>query len=88
MVFLLLTAIGSNRTYHYTESVQFCGQACHVPMKPEFTTYQHSPHARVECTACHVGEGAEWYIKSKINGVHQLVGVLTDNYHRPIKTPL
>jgi hypothetical protein len=88
VVFLLLTAIGSNRTYHYTESVQFCGQACHVPMKPEFTTYQQSPHARVECTACHVGEGAEWYIKSKINGVHQLVGVITDNYHRPIRTPL
>ena len=85
--FLLLTAIGSNRTYHYTESVQFCGQTCHTPMKPEFTTYLNSPHARVECTACHVGEGAEWYIKSKINGVHQLVGVIT-NYDRPIKTPL
>ncbi len=86
--FLLLTAIGSNRTYHYTESVQFCGQTCHTPMKPEFTTYLNSPHARVECTACHVGEGAEWYIKSKINGVHQLVGVITGNYDRPIKTPL
>lgn len=88
LVFFLLTAIGSNRTYHYTESVQFCGQACHTPMKPEFTTYLNSPHARVECTACHVGEGAEWYIKSKINGVHQLYGVLTGDYHRPIKTPL
>jgi nitrate/TMAO reductase-like tetraheme cytochrome c subunit len=86
--FLLLTAIGSNRTYHYTESVQFCGQACHTPMEPEFTTYLNSPHARVECTACHVGEGAEWYIKSKINGVHQLIGVITGNYDRPIKTPL
>jgi len=86
--FLLVTAIGSNRTYHYTESVQFCGQTCHTPMKPEFTTYLNSPHARVECTACHVGEGAEWYIKSKINGVHQLVGVITGNYDRPIKTPL
>lgn len=88
LLFLLLTAIGSNRTYHYTESVQFCGQACHEPMKPEFVTYQHSPHARVECTECHVGGGAEWYIKSKINGVHQLVGVITDNYHRPIKAPV
>ncbi len=88
LVFLLLTAIGSNRTYHYTESVQFCGQACHTPMKPEFVAYQHSPHARVECTACHVGEGAEWYIKSKINGVHQLIGVITGEYERPIKTPL
>src|ERR1700751_5792731 len=29
LCFLLLTAIGSNRTYHYAESVHFCGQACH-----------------------------------------------------------
>ena len=88
VVFLLLTAIGSNRTYHYTESVQFCGQACHTPMKPEFTAYQHSPHARVDCTACHVGPGASAFVKAKINGVHQLVGVITGNYHRPIKTPI
>ena len=26
VIFLLLTAIGSNGTYHYTESVQFCGR--------------------------------------------------------------
>jgi len=88
VVFLLLTAIGSNRTYHYTESVQFCGQTCHTPMKPEFTAYQHSPHARIECTACHVGPGASAFVKAKINGVHQLVGVITGNYHRPIKTPI
>ena len=88
VVFLLLTAIGSNRTYHYTESVTFCGQACHTPMKPEFTAYQHSPHARVDCTACHVGPGASAFLKSKINGVNQLIGVLTGDYDRPIKTPI
>jgi nitrate/TMAO reductase-like tetraheme cytochrome c subunit len=87
-VFLLLTAIGSTRTYHYTESVQFCGQACHEPMKPEFTTYQHSPHARVDCVACHVGPGATWYVKSKVNGVRQLYCALTGNIDRPIKTPV
>jgi nitrate/TMAO reductase-like tetraheme cytochrome c subunit len=88
VVFLLLTAIGSTRTYHYTESVQFCGQACHTPMKPEFTTYQHSPHARVQCTACHVGPGSSAYVKSKINGVRQLYCTLTGNFDRPIKTPV
>jgi len=35
VLFLLCTALGSYRTYHYTESVQFCGQACHTPMKPD-----------------------------------------------------
>jgi nitrate/TMAO reductase-like tetraheme cytochrome c subunit len=85
--FLLLTAIGSTKTYHYTESTQFCGQTCHTPMKPEYTAYLHSPHARIDCTECHVGPGATAYLKSKINGVHQLMGVLRDNYQRPIKTP-
>ncbi len=87
-LFLLATAFGSYRTYHFTESVQFCGQVCHEPMKPEFTTYLHSPHARVACAECHIGGGATWYVKSKINGVHQLLGVITGDYERPIKTPL
>lgn len=87
-IFLMLTSFGSYQTYHYTESVQFCGQACHAPMKPEFTAYLNSPHARVDCVACHVGEGTEAYLKAKLNGVHQLVGVITGDYHRPIKTPI
>src|SRR6266498_5320656 len=29
-LFLLLTSVGSYQTYHVTESVQFCGQACHT----------------------------------------------------------
>ena len=88
LLFLLATALGSYQTYHYTESVQFCGQACHVPMKPEFTAYLNSPHARVQCVECHVGSGATAYLKSKVNGVHQLYGVISGSYHRPINTPV
>ena len=88
MIFLLCTAIGSYQTYHVSESVQFCGQACHGPMKPEFTAYQNSPHARVACVECHVGHGADAFVKAKLNGVHQLVGVVTGKYNRPIKTPI
>ncbi|MBC8094848.1 MAG: hypothetical protein H7Y43_03450, partial [Akkermansiaceae bacterium] len=29
VIFLLCSAIGSYQTYHVSESVQFCGQACH-----------------------------------------------------------
>jgi hypothetical protein len=87
-LFLMLTAFGSYHTYHYSESVQFCGQVCHVPMKPEFTAYQASPHANIDCVACHVGEGAEAFVKAKLNGVHQLIGVITGDYNRPIKTPV
>jgi nitrate/TMAO reductase-like tetraheme cytochrome c subunit len=88
VLFLLLTAIGSNRTYHYSESVPFCGTTCHGPMKPEYTAYLHSPHARVDCVDCHVGSGASSYVKAKLNGVHQLICVFTGDYHRPIKTPI
>ena len=88
LVFLLCTAIGSYQSYHVSESVQFCGEACHGPMKPEFTAYQFSPHARVACVECHVGHGAGAFVKAKMNGVHQLVGVVTGKYHRPILTPI
>lgn len=88
LVFLLASAIGSYRTYNYTDSVQFCGTACHVPMKPEYTTYLQSPHARVACVECHVGPGADWYVRSKINGVHQLFDVVVNRIPRPIETPL
>src|ERR1700722_6149424 len=88
LVFLLCSAIGSYQTYQYTDSVQFCGVACHVPMKPEYTTYLHSPHARVACVECHVGAGAEWYVRSKLNGLRQLYHVVTDSIPKPIQTPV
>ena len=88
LVFLLCSAIGSYQTYQYTDSVQFCGTTCHVPMHPEYTAYLQSPHARVACVECHVGAGAKWYLKSKLNGVHQLVDVALDRVPRPIETPL
>lgn len=88
VLFLFMTALGSYQTYQSTESEQFCGQACHLPMQPEFVTYQHSPHARVACVECHVGAGAEWYVRSKLNGVHQLYAVVTNTFHRPIETPI
>jgi len=57
-------------------------------MKPEYTAYLHSPHARVACVDCHVGAGVEWYVKSKLNGIHQLCDVITNNIPRPIETPV
>src|SRR5215203_1939450 len=87
-IFLFLSAFGSYRAYEYTESVQFCGQQCHAVMKPEFVAYNASPHARVRCVECHVGGGAEWYVRSKFNGMHQLYAVTFNTYNRPIQTPV
>jgi len=85
LVFMFMTALGSYQTYQYTESVHFCGRACHVPMDPEFVTSQHSPHARVECVACHVGSGATAYVKAKISGMRQLYHVTRGDFERPIR---
>ena len=86
--FLLLSAFGSYQTYHYSESVQFCGQVCHSAMNPEFVTYQRGAHARVDCVECHVGSGPEYFVKAKINGTHQLIAYTLNNYQRPIATPV
>lgn len=88
IAFVMLSAFGSYQTYHYSESTQFCGQVCHRAMSPEFTTYKRGAHARVECVECHVGSGAQWFIKAKINGTHQLIAYTLDNYKRPIETPI
>ncbi len=87
-IFLFMSAFGSYRAYEYTESVTFCGQACHDVMKPEFVAYNASPHAKIRCVECHVGGGAEAYVNSKFAGMRQLVGVVTGHFNRPIQTPV
>ncbi|MFA6961142.1 MAG: NapC/NirT family cytochrome c [Opitutaceae bacterium] len=88
VLFLMLSAFGSYQTYHYAESTQFCGEVCHRAMGPELTAYKRGAHARVDCVECHVGSGAQWFIKAKINGTHQLIAYTLNNYKRPIETPL
>ena len=87
-VLLLISAVGSYQAYHFTESVQFCGTICHTVMEPQHVAHQESPHARVACVACHVGPGADWYVRSKLSGLYQVYAVLADVYPRPIPTPI
>ncbi|HEY8835976.1 MAG TPA: NapC/NirT family cytochrome c, partial [Chthoniobacterales bacterium] len=86
VAFLFMTALGSYQTYQYTESVQFCGKTCHLPMEPQFVASQHAAHAKVECVSCHVGPGAAVYFKTKINGVKQLYHAVRNDFERPIYT--
>jgi len=88
MVFLVASAMGSYRAFQYSESVEFCGKLCHQVMEPEYTTYQHSAHARVTCVECHAGEGADWYVKSKMSGLYQVYSVIFKKFPRPIATPI
>ena len=75
-IFLFMSAFVSYRAFEYTESVTFCGQACHTVMRPEFIAYNASPHAKVKCVECHVGGGPEAYARSKFTGMRQLYGVV------------
>lgn len=88
LVFIALSLVGSYRAYEYTDSVAFCGQLCHEVMHPEFIAYQASPHARVRCVDCHVGPGADFYVRSKISGAYQLYAVTFKKYPKPIPTPV
>jgi hypothetical protein len=94
LVFLVLTAVNvlvlgvaGYKGLQVMDSPQFCG-SCHSVMDPEFTAYRRSPHARVSCVQCHIGEGASWFVKSKLSGAWQLVSVTFNLYQRPIPTPI
>lgn len=87
-LFIVLTGIGSYQAFHYTESNEFCGTLCHKVMEPEYVAYQASAHSRVHCVQCHVGDGADWYVKSKLSGLYQVYSVLAKKYPTPIETPI
>jgi hypothetical protein len=86
--FLLVTAVGSYHSFHFTESTTFCGEVCHTIMEPERVTYEHSPHARVACVECHIGPGAEWYVRSKLSGLYQVYATVAEKYPTPVPTPI
>lgn len=87
-VFIVLSLVGTYQAYHVTESTEFCGTTCHEVMHPEYTAYQDSPHANVGCTGCHIGAGADWYVKSKLSGARQVFKTALGTYELPIETPI
>jgi nitrate/TMAO reductase-like tetraheme cytochrome c subunit len=87
---LVNVIVGTQLTYRaveHMESVQFCGQACHV-MTPEFKAHELSPHARVTCVECHVAPGVSGWVASKMAGSRQLFEVLFASYPRPIPSAI
>jgi nitrate/TMAO reductase-like tetraheme cytochrome c subunit len=88
LVGVVVLAVGSFKAVHWMESVEFCGTACHTVMQPEYTAYLRSPHSRVACADCHIGSGADWFVKSKISGSWQLIAVTFNLYPTPVPTPV
>lgn len=73
---------------NYMDSTSFCGLTCHRVMSPEFVSHANSPHARVDCAACHIGPGASWFVRSKLSGTAQVFYTMFNTYPRPIPTPV
>ncbi len=78
----------SMQMLNFMDRPHFCGTACHSVMNPEWTTYLDSPHARVKCVECHVGQGLEAAIDAKINGLWQIISATFNLYEKPIPTPV
>ncbi len=76
MVFGGVTALS------YMETEQFCSR-CHT-MSPQVTAHLNSPHQSVECTECHVGDGVKALARSKLDGMQQMIKLITGDYARPI----
>src|SRR6266581_77625 len=85
---LLIIGTASYRGVEYMDSTNFCGTTCHTVMAPEYTAYQNSPHAHVACAECHIGQGAPWFVRSKLSGVRQVFAVTLHTYSRPIPSPV
>jgi len=85
---ILIFTFASYQGVAYMDTTTFCGQTCHTVMQPEFSAYQNSPHARVNCVECHIGPGAGWFVKSKLSGVRQVFAVTFKTYSRPIPSPV
>ncbi len=88
LVNVLFLGVGGARMLHFMDTPVFCGTACHSVMNPEWSVYQASPHSRVACVECHVGEGVDALIDAKLNGLWQVISATFNLYERPIPTPV
>ena len=83
----IIVGTASYRAVSYMDSPHFCGQSCHV-MAPQWSAYQESPHAHVDCVECHVGSGMKSYVQAKVNGTRQLLEVSFHRWPTPIRATL
>ena len=88
MANVVVVSLAAYKGIEYMDSVSFCGQVCHEPMRPEFTAHQDAPHSGVACVRCHVGPGAASLVSAKVAGVRRVVAVALNSYSRPIPAPV
>jgi hypothetical protein len=84
----VIVSLAAYRGVEFMDSPQFCGEVCHEVMEPEYVAYQDGPHSRVSCVGCHIGPGAPYLVKSKIDGTRQVLAVMLNSHSRPVPAPV
>jgi hypothetical protein len=75
------------QVWEYSNSVQFCANACHDVHPEEIPAYHDSYHANVNCTECHMGRvGTIRNIFLKASHFRHLPEVIFDQYDRPLES--
>lgn len=82
-MFVLFTA--AVYAWEYTSTPKFCGTTCHT-MPVEYTSYQRSAHARVDCVNCHLARGVNSAVPQKASEVRHVFNQLTSRYENPVVT--
>ena len=84
MANIVIVSLGAYKGVEYMDSVGFCGQVCHTPMKPELVAHLQGPHAGITCVRCHIAPGAGSFVRSKLAGTRRLLAVGRGNYSKPV----
>jgi hypothetical protein len=85
---IVIVSLAAYKGIEFMDSPSFCGEVCHEVMEPEYKAYQDGPHSKVSCVSCHIGPGAPFFVKSKLDGTRQVFAVLMNSHARPIPTPV
>jgi hypothetical protein len=81
---IAIVSLAAYRGVEYMDSVGFCGQVCHAPMRPQFAAHGATAHARVRCVDCHVGSSASSSVATKLAGARRVLAFARGSYSRPI----
>ena len=84
----LLYTFGVFRGYEFVESDFFCTRVCHTVHRLDSQAHVFSSHAKVACSACHVGSGTQYFILTKLKGITDLYSLLSNTFPRPIPAPI
>ena len=83
----LLLGVFAIQVWEYSNSVEFCANACHDVHPEEVHAFQDSYHANVKCTECHMGRvGTLPAMVLKAGHFRHLPAVIFDLYDRPLES--